>query len=484
MKTSILLEYVKAVCAGLVRTAGTLVLSAGLTLAFLAFQVGDSDVMRALAESWWARFAASAASRGVPVETWVWGALALVVALVVFCPLLGFLITRWRTPGLPATAILADQSQTLTVPLDAKTLLQVALDVLAADVTLRDAAADPSGFRATARSIPFSNRSSWWAAPQGARFVRGAPIQRGWLRQLFCRLDLPFIGGPRREVTITIAEAGGAPEGRSTITIRSRFHTWLPSIDPFATNRLAAMAIADEIAAQVPRLVAERRADDERAQLESRLTDARLQVLRAQIEPHFLYNTLANVQYLIRNDTASADLMVGELITYLRQSLPRMRDTTSTVGGELSLARAYLNVMRIRMGGRLSVVIDAPPALLDHAFPPMMLMSLVENAIKHGVEPKAGPGEIRIDVTATDSRLRVAVRDDGVGFGTSGGSGIGLRNIHETLASMFGTRARLVAEPNPDAGVTVTLDIPLGRGAARMPPPPAPPPAPVPPTAS
>ena len=181
--------------------------------------------------------------------------------------------------------------------------------------------------------------------------------------------------------------------------------------------------------------------------------------------------------------------MVGELIAYLRQSLPRMRDTTSTVGGELSLARAYLNVMRIRMGGRLSIAIDAPQALLDHPFPPMMLMSLVENAIKHGVEPKAGPGEIRIDVAATDGRLRVAVSDDGVGFGTSdGGSGIGLRNIRETLASMFGQRraARRRAERRhrPGAGVTATLDIPLGCGAERMPLPPAPPPAPAPPAAS
>ena len=211
-----------------------------------------------------------------------------------------FLITRWRTPGLSGRAILSDQSQTLTVPLDAAALLQVAREVLAADATLRDVAADPSGHRATARSIPFSNRSSWWAATPSARFGRGAPNPRGWLRELFCRLDLPFIGGPRREVSIDIVDAGA---GRSTITVRSRFRTWLPIVDSFATNRLAVMAIADEIATRVPELVAERRAADERAQLESRLTDARLQVLRAQIEPHFLYNTLANVQYLIRNDT-------------------------------------------------------------------------------------------------------------------------------------------------------------------------------------
>ena len=462
MKTSILSEYAKAAAAGFVRLAVNTTLVAALTLASLLYQVGDVDATWALAQGWWAHFTASAAARGIAVETLLWLALNLVVALVVFCPLLGFLITRWRAPGLAPTAILADQSQSLTVPLDARTLLQVALEVLAADVTLRDAAADAPGLRATARSIPFSNRSSWWSPPQEARFVRGPRAPRGWLRQLFCRLNLPFIDGPRREVSAAVVESG---EGRSTLTVRSRFRTWLPILDPFATNRLAVTAIADEIAAQVPRLVAERRAADERARLESRLTDARLQVLRAQIEPHFLYNTLANVQYLIRNDAAAADAMVGELIVYLRQSLPRMRDTASTVGGELALARAYLNVMRIRMGGRLSTAIDAPPALLDHPFPPMMLMSLVENAIKHGVEPKAGPGEIRIDVTVAGDRLQVAVRDDGVGFGASagGGSGIGLRNIRETLASMFGPRARLAVEPNPGAGagVTATLDLPL-----------------------
>src|SRR5579862_4767407 len=152
--------------------------------------------------------------------------------------------------------------------------------------------------------------------------------------------------------------------------------------------------------------------------------------------------------------------MIAELSAYLRQSLPKMREADSSVGGELALTRSYLNVLRIRMGGRLSFAIDVPHALEAHPFPPMMLMSLVENAIKHGLEPKAAPGTIAIAVSASEGMLRIEVRDDGVGFGASGGSGIGLKNIRETLASMFGDRARLIVEPSAGHGVTAAIEVP------------------------
>ena len=160
------------------------------------------------------------------------------------------------------------------------------------------------------------------------------------------------------------------------------------------------------------------------------------------MEPHYLYNTLASAQYLTRSDPARADEMLGNLITYLRHSLPRTEDSLSTLGEELERARAYLEILKIRMGPRLALQIEVPEALKVIAVPSMMLQTLVENAIKHGLEPKSGGGTVWIIARQVDDALAVTVADDGQGFNVqSSGTGIGLKNVRERLRLAYGNAA-------------------------------------------
>ena len=203
------------------------------------------------------------------------------------------------------------------------------------------------------------------------------------------------------------------------------------------------------------------------------VTEARLQTLQAQVEPHFLYNTLANVQALNEVDPPAANLMVGHLIQYLRSSLPKMRESTSTVGQELELVRAYLNILQMRMGGRLEFAITAPDDLLAYAFPPMMLPSLVENAIKHGLEPIREGG--RIDIVAeraqegVDQCLRLSVRDTGRGLSDASpqaGGGLGLSNLRERLAALYGSKGRFWITSSEPKGVVATIEVPVQSATA------------------
>jgi signal transduction histidine kinase len=192
------------------------------------------------------------------------------------------------------------------------------------------------------------------------------------------------------------------------------------------------------------------------------LVEARLQVLQAQIEPHFVFNAMSHLEALTEQDPPRAGQMVRALSRYLRESMPAGRDAASTVGHEVDRARAYLDIMRIRMGDRLAYGIDVPPDLADARFPPFMIATLVENAIKHGVEPKPRGG--RIDIVAARSRddLCVSVRDDGMGFAPQArsGSGVGLANVRERLHALFGDAATLDIEPNEPCGVVATIRIP------------------------
>jgi len=196
------------------------------------------------------------------------------------------------------------------------------------------------------------------------------------------------------------------------------------------------------------------------------VTEAKLSALQAQVEPHFLYNTLASVQALTEVDPQKASEMTAHLIQYLRNALPKMRDSVSTVGQEVELVRAYLNILQMRMGKRLAFEIDVPPALADAPFPPLMLPSLVENAIKHGLEPQREGGTVRISAEADGDRLRLIVADTGRGFGETLGSGVGLENIRERLAGLYGDSAKLTLEANAPQGVKATIEVPRQREAA------------------
>ena len=203
-------------------------------------------------------------------------------------------------------------------------------------------------------------------------------------------------------------------------------------------------------------------ADALRASCDRQVAEARLQALQAQVEPHFLFNTLGAVEHLIETDPPRAATMQRHLIAFLRGAMPRMRGEAVTLGDEIELCRNYLAIMKIRMEDRLDFTIDLPTELAATAFPPMMLQSVVENAIKHGLEPKPEGGSLWISARVAAGRLRVSVADSGLGFGngTTGGTGVGLNNIRERLSGLFGNEAALVISPNAPTGTQVTIEIP------------------------
>ena len=202
----------------------------------------------------------------------------------------------------------------------------------------------------------------------------------------------------------------------------------------------------------------------ERESMQRQLSEAKMQTMQAQVEPHFLFNTLASVEHLIETDPPRASAMQRTLIQYLRAVLPQMRDNTlvTNLGREVDMVKAYLDLLKMRMEERLTVSIQVPAGLRSAAFPPMMLQSMVENAIKHGLECKAEGGHLAVTAEVVDSRLRVTVSDDGVGFGVvpSKGTGLGLSNIRDRLALLHGKAAHLHIGANSPSGVIATIEVP------------------------
>jgi len=253
----------------------------------------------------------------------------------------------------------------------------------------------------------------------------------------------------------------------------------------FGRNRQNVRMIATRLNEQIARRFDDQRVAKERAEMARALTDAKLAKLQAEIEPHFLYNTLANAQLLTRSDPQRADVMLGNLIIYLRNSLPQAAlpqtghtDTVgdadtdadadavlgSTLGREIERSRAYLEILKIRMGARLSFEIDVADSLANTPFAPMMVQTLVENAIKHGLEPKLGGGSILICAARTASgastSLTLSVADNGVGLkGGTSGTGLGLKNMRERLRLTYGDAASLSLSLNVPSGMVATITI-------------------------
>ena len=205
--------------------------------------------------------------------------------------------------------------------------------------------------------------------------------------------------------------------------------------------------------------------------LESRVheADLRLGVLQAQVEPHFLFNTLASVRALVRQDPAQAEATLDALVDFLRATIPKLREDRglhATLGQQLDLCSSYLALMQVRMGGRLTYDVRADEALRAAPFPPSLLITLVENAIKHGIEPRPGPGRIEIDAVRDGDALRVQVRDDGAGLQPGLSTGVGLANVREQLAARYGARAAFVLSPAAEGrGVCAEIRVPLGSVA-------------------
>ena len=194
-------------------------------------------------------------------------------------------------------------------------------------------------------------------------------------------------------------------------------------------------------------------------------TEAQLKLLQAQIEPHFLFNTLANVLSLIDADPPRARGMLEAFVDYLRHSLHQQRRDETSVGAELALAQAYLQLLAARMDDRLRFEIAASDAAREARIPPLLLQPLVENAIRHGLEPKIEGGTVRIDARCLGDRLQLAVTDDGQGLDAPRragirNNGVALANIRERLAARYGSRATLRLEPL-QPGTRALLDIPL-----------------------
>ena len=204
-----------------------------------------------------------------------------------------------------------------------------------------------------------------------------------------------------------------------------------------------------------------------RLKAEKSAAEARLRLLQGQIEPHFLFNTLANVVSLMDYDTPRAKLMLETFTDYLRASLTGLRQDQVSLGGELQLVEHYLNLMKVRMEDRLNFEIDCEPLLREASIPPLLLQPLVENAIHHGLEPQVDGGTIRISARLQQADLVIEVSDDGMGLGHTSrrpGAGVALANLRERLQAKYGANASLTLQAgNP--GTRVTLRLPYLKDA-------------------
>jgi hypothetical protein len=199
----------------------------------------------------------------------------------------------------------------------------------------------------------------------------------------------------------------------------------------------------------------------ERSELERQALDARLHLLQAQVAPHFLFNTLANVQALVDAGSPHASVVLRSLTAYLRAAVPRLHDSAATIERELQLVQPYLELMQMRMPDRLQYAMHVDPAALKVPCPPTTLLTLVENAVRHGIDPSEEGGRIDIDIERLGERCVVRVTDTGAGLHqTANGLGTGLTTLRERLQLIFGDAAQLRLESGASQGVTVEVDLP------------------------
>ena len=266
----------------------------------------------------------------------------------------------------------------------------------------------------------------------------------------------------RKEIEDIVSDQVNRSVARETRSYRERSGDWMMSFAflLILTGLIVKVVLGGKKRAEKRAMVATATAAEEG--LKRQLVEAQLKMMQAQVEPHFLFNTLASVDYLIETDPSTASKMQKNLIQYLRAALPQMREGSTTLGKEVQLCRAYLEILKFRMEDRLQYTVTVPQGLMSAQFPPMMLQSLVENSIKHGLEPKPEGGAITISADIVDGRLRVTVADSGLGFAAAArpGSGVGLSNVRERLSALYGGRARLSIDANDPSGTIVTIDVP------------------------
>jgi signal transduction histidine kinase len=273
----------------------------------------------------------------------------------------------------------------------------------------------------------------------------------------------------RKAVEEAAAEAA-AEAGRESVTqVRRIRHTRMgDSFTDIAFLLIVASAILKisykgTIQAEVKAAEAAETAESE--QLKRQVVEARMAAMQAQVEPHFLFNTLASIDHLIQTDPSRASQMQKNLIALLRASMPSMRESTPmahNLGREMAVIRPYLEILKVRMEERLQTDIQVPEGLLSAEFPPMMIQSLVENAIKHGLEPKAEGGKLTVKAEIVHGKLAVTVADTGLGFGraATAGTGVGLANLRERIKLLYGDKASMTVADNTPSGTVVTLTVP------------------------
>jgi hypothetical protein len=276
----------------------------------------------------------------------------------------------------------------------------------------------------------------------------------------------------RREAEALVEQLSGEPRMR-TRTVRYGIGDLMMQ---FALLWIAASAILKftyKGTQQAQKQAARATETAEAESLRRQVVEARMAAMQAQVEPHFLFNTLASIDHLIETDPARASQMQKNLIALLRASMPTMREAAGGPGGgaghgvrelgrEIAVIRPYLEILKVRMEERLATEIAVPEGLLSAEFPPMMLQTLVENAIKHGLEPKAEGGRLRVAAEIVHGKLQMTVADTGLGFGkaATAGTGVGLANIRERLQLLYGSRATLTVAENPGGGTVVRITVP------------------------
>lgn len=264
-----------------------------------------------------------------------------------------------------------------------------------------------------------------------------------------------------QEIRREIAGAIGEMNDRERV-VHVRLGEYLPQLAFLFILLSAAIKIAYARTVKAEAQAAEAHHFAEEEGLKRQLAEAKMAAMQAQIEPHFLFNTLASIDHLIETDPPRASQMQKNLIALLRASMPAMRDRATSLGRELDVVRPYLEILKVRMGERLQAQVSVPEGLYSADFPPMMLQSLVENAIKHGLEPKAEGGALSVTAEVVHGKLAVAVADTGVGFAraATAGTGMGLQNIRERLKLIYGDAAELRIADNTPSGTRVSIVVP------------------------
>jgi sensor histidine kinase YesM len=200
--------------------------------------------------------------------------------------------------------------------------------------------------------------------------------------------------------------------------------------------------------------------------LKADCADAEMLRLRTQIEPHFLFNTMATIVQMVRTGRADADRTLARLIDYMSAARAHMRRREAILGDELALTEGYLEIQRLRMGARLRYEIEVSPDLHGNRVPPAALLTLVENAIKHGLSPRPGGGLLRLEAHRDGVWLALNVADNGVGFRATSGRGLGLANLRARMVGLYGGDATLRLAGAQEGGVTATMRLPLGPPSA------------------